>query len=449
MKNQISKFTIDTSITIITRISQLVLGIITSIIIARVLGPQGKGIYSLAILLPSLLVMFGNFGISQASVFYIGKKKYSPGEILANNIILSFLLGIISFLIGLIIILFFSNSLFPEIKKIYLFLALFLVPLQFFLNFVNYILLGLQRIKEFNFISILRSFIFLIFLLLFLLLFNLDIKAVIVANILSCFIGIIILYYLAKKIIGNFHLHFNKSYYKDAFRYGTKVYLGNIIGSLHYRLDIFLINIFLNPIAVGFYSIATALSEKIWLISQSAGTILFPRVSSEKDESRLKKFTPIVCRNVLFITAIGAIFLFVLGHWIITLLYSMRFLESILPFHILLIGSVTMSGWRVLANDLYGRGKPELNIYISLVSVVLNIILNILWIPKFGIAGAAWATSISYTFAFIIIVIVYIMISGNSILNIILIQKSDIALYRNIILSVSFYIKTIYNNIIN
>ena len=443
MKNQISKFTIDTSITIITRISQLVLGIITSIIIARVLGPQGKGIYSLAILLPSLLVMFGNFGISQASVFYIGKKKYSPGEILANNIILSFLLGIISFLIGLIIILFFSNSLFPEIKKIYLFLALFLVPLQFFLNFVNYILLGLQRIKEFNFISILRSFIFLIFLLLFLLLFNLDIKAVIVANILSCFIGIIILYYLAKKIIGNFHLHFNKSYYKDAFRYGTKVYLGNIIGSLHYRLDIFLINIFLNPIAVGFYSIATALSEKIWLISQSAGTILFPRVSSEKDESRLKKFTPIVCRNVLFITAIGAIFLFVLGHWIITLLYSMRFLESILPFHILLIGSVTMSGWRILANDLYGRGRPELNIYISLASVALNIILNILWIPNFGIAGAAWATSISYTFAFILIVIVYSKISKNSIARIILIEKSDIVLYRNIILSACFNIKKI------
>lgn len=49
--------------------------------------------------------------------------------------------------------------------------------------------------------------------------------------------------------------------------------------------------------------------------------------------------------------------------------------------------------WRILANDLYGRGKPELNIYVSLVSVMLNIILNILWIPKFGIAGAASATS--------------------------------------------------------
>ena len=450
MRKQISRFTIDTSITFVTRIFRLVLGIGSSIIIARVLGPQGKGIYSLVILLPELLEMFGNFGIGQASVFFIGKKKYSPGEILVNNIILSFLLGIIGFLIGLMIILFFSSSLFPGVAKVYLFLTLFLIPLQFFLNFVTYLLLGLQRIKEFNFIGIFQSFMFLISLLIFLLVFKLGIKAVIAADILSCFVGVVVLFYLTKRIIGNVHLHFNKSYFKDVFRYGTKVYLGNIIGFLHYRIDIFLINIFLNPIHVGFYSIATTLSEKVWLVSQSAGTVLFPKVSSETDEKRLKNFTPLVCRNVLLITAIGAILLFVLSYWFIILLYSNKFLNSVLPFQILLIGSVTMSGWRILANDLYGRGKPELNIYISLASVALNIILNILWIPNFGITGAAWATSISYTFAFILIVIVYAKISKNSIVRVILIEKSDIVLYRNIILSVYFNIKKIkYNKIIN
>jgi len=432
MKNHISKFTIDTSITFITRIVQLGLGIGTSVIIARVLGSQGKGIYSLAILLPSLLVMLGSLGIGQASVFYVGKKKYSPNKIFANNIILSFLLSIVCFLIGLVVILFFRDSLFPGIANIYLFLALFLIPFQFFLNFVNYILLGLQRIKEFNFISILQSFVFLILLSIFLLIFKFGVKTVIVSNILSCFIGSVALFYLAKKIIGNFHLHFNKSYFKDAFRYGFKVYLGNIIGFLHYRIDIFLINIFLNPIAVGLYSVATALSENIWLVSQSAGRVLFPKVSSETDEKRLNNFTPLICRNVLLITAIGAILLFVLGHWIITLLYSGKFLGSILPFKILLIGAVTMSGWRVLANDLYGRGRPELNIYISLASVTLNIILNILWIPKFGIAGAAWATTISYSVALIGILLVYSKISNNSIMKIIFIQKSDIALYKKL-----------------
>ena len=48
----------NTSITFMTRILQLILGVGISIIIARVLGPEGKGIYSLAILLSALLITF-------------------------------------------------------------------------------------------------------------------------------------------------------------------------------------------------------------------------------------------------------------------------------------------------------------------------------------------------------------------------------------------------------
>jgi len=433
MKKQIGKFTIDTSITFVARTLQLAFGIGISVIIARILGPQGKGIYSLAILLPVFLISFGNVGIGQASVFYVGKRIHLPKEIFGNNIILSFLLGIFSFFIGLIIILFFSDYLFPEIAKTYLFLALFLIPLQFFLSFINYLLLGMQRIKEYNFINIFQPFIFLVLLLIFLLTLKLGVEEVIVANILSCFATIIVLFYLAKRIIGVFHLCFNKSYIKDAFGYGFKLYLGNIIQFLHYRIDIFLVNIFLNPLAVGFYSIAVVLVEKIWLISQSAGIMLFPKVSSETNKKNLKEFTPLVCRNILLVTLIGAILLFFIGRLLIVFFYSEKFLNSILPFQILLIGAVTMSGWRILANDLYGRGRPELNIYISFMSVVLNIILNILWIPKFGIAGAAWATSVSYTFAFILILFIYSKISKNSIRNIIFIKASDFQVYSNIL----------------
>jgi O-antigen/teichoic acid export membrane protein len=194
----------------------------------------------------------------------------------------------------------------------------------------------------------------------------------------------------------------------------------------------FMVNIFLNPVAVGFYSIAVTLAEKIGLISESTGTILFPQVSSETNKERLNKFTPLVCRNTLFITMLCAIFLFLIGRWLIILLYSKEFSDSVLPFQILLIGSITISGWRILANDLYGRGKPLLNSYITGVSVIINIILNIIFIPKFGISGASWATAISYTIALIMITIVYSRISGNRITDILFVKKSDLKYYKNI-----------------
>jgi len=436
MEKHLVKFTEDTSITFVAQILDLGFHIGASIIIVRTLGPEGQGIYFLAILLPSFLLTFCNLGVAPSSIFYIGKKKYPVKEIIGNNVILSIFLGIIGFLIGLIIILFFSNSLFQGVARIYLFLALILLPLFLFVTFVNYVFLGLQKIKEFNSIIILQKFVFLILLSICLLIFKLGLKATIGANILSYLIIATILIYFIRKIIGVFKLKFNKFYIKNAFGYGFKVYISNIISFFHYRIGAFLINIFLNPIAVGFYSVAIALAEKLWLFSQSAGMVLFPKVSSETDEKRLKEFTPFVCRNVLLIAAIAAILLFFFGPLLITLFYSKKFLSSILPFQILLVGTVPMSGWQILANDLYGRGKPKLNIYISLTSVMLNIILNILLIPKFGIVGAAWATSVSYTFAFLAIAILYSRVSGNSISKIIFAQRSDLIFYKEFMDSV-------------
>ena len=56
-------------------------------------------------------------------------------------------------------VLLFGDPLFPGVAKIYLFLALFLVPLNFLFSFVSYLVLGLQKIKEYNFVSTLQSFI--------------------------------------------------------------------------------------------------------------------------------------------------------------------------------------------------------------------------------------------------------------------------------------------------
>ena len=432
----------NTSITFMTRILQLILGVGISIIIARVLGPEGKGIYSLAILLSALLITFSQFGISSASVFYIGRKKYPIKEVLGANIIFSILISFFAILVGLVIIFFFRDSIFPKVAKEYLLLALLLIPFRIFLNFILSVFIGLQKIKEYNFIQLMQIFIFLILISIFLLGFDFGIKAAIIAGILSCSSACIILFNQIKKKTDGLVFSLNKNLFKDFFSYGSKAYMGNVTTFLYLRIDMWMINIFLNPLAVGFYSIAVGLSEKIWLISQSAGTVLFPKVAAETNKKNLKEFTPIVNRNILFITMLIAILFLLLGRWIIVSLYSEKFLESVLPFQILLIGAVTLGGSRIITNDIAGRGKPMLNTYVAIASVILNILLNIILIPKFGIIGAAWATAISYSITFILKTIIYSKISGNSIAKIILIQKSDIALYKNFILSICFNKRT-------
>jgi len=99
--------------------------------------------------------------------------------------------------------------------------------------------------------------------------------------------------------------------------------------------------------------------------------------------------------------------------------------------HILLIGTLAVSGSRILANDLAGRGRPVINTYIAIVSATLNIILNAIFIPRNGISGAALASAISYFFMFFLKAIIYGIISGNKIKDIILIKKSDFKFYEN------------------
>jgi len=88
-----------------------------------------------------------------------------------------------------------------------------------------------------------------------------------------------------------------------------------------------------------------------------------------------------------------------------------------------------MSVWAVLANDISGRGRPMLNTYIGGMSLVVNVLLNILWIPMYGINGAALASTVSYGVTLVVQLFVYCRVSGNSWTNVLLPQPGDWVLY--------------------
>ena len=423
-------FTKNTAITFTARVISLIVGIGTSITIARLLGPEGKGIYTMAALLPSLVVTFGNLGIGPATVYYVARGQHPRKEILGTNILLGALTGAIGVLAGLVMILFFREGIFPGVPPGYLFLALLMIPMNIFFSYVNYILLGAQHIKEFNLVSILHAGLFLIFIVLALWGLKAGVMGALAAGVISWFLTDVAVFFWARRATGGISFHVNPSYIKDTLTYGIKAHLGNILGFLNYRVDMFFVNGFLSPAAVGFYSIGVGLVEKLWMVSQAASTVLFPRVAAETEEQRRKEFTPLIARSVLWVTALGAVVIFFVSPWIVGLLYSSAFLPAVRPLQILLPGIVTLSVGRVLANDIAGRGRVMLNNYAGLVTVVTNVLLNILWIPRYGIAGAALASTVSYTLAFLTQLFLYTRLSGNRWTVVVLPQRGDWALYR-------------------
>jgi len=423
------KFVRGATITFISGVLNLLLGIGASVILARILGPEGRGIYALATLLPSLIVTFGNLGIGPATVYYVARGEFRRQEILGNNILLSLGIGGLGVLAGLFVVLFFHEAVFPGVSSGYLLLALALVPVEFFFSYVSYMLLGAQRIKEFNYVQIAQSGLFLGAIALALLGLKAGVTGAIIAGLFTRVIVGATVFRLALRIAGGIDLKPNTSYIKRATSYGVQAHLSNILGFLNHRADMFLVNWFLGPSAVGLYSVGVGLVEKLWMVSFAASTVLFPWVAAETEEQKRKEFTPLVARTVLWMTALASLILAFLSKWIVLLLYSEAFLPAVGALRALLIGITTLSAGRVLSNDIAGRGFPGLNIYTGLAAVTTNVVLNLLWIPRYGIVGAAWASTVSYTVSFLGALFFYCQLSGNQWTKVVLPQSGDWALY--------------------
>ena len=103
-----------------------------------------------------------------------------------------------------------------------------------------------------------------------------------------------------------------------------------------------------------------------------------------------------------------------------------------MPLLILLPGVIAISLGKVLCSYLGGIGKPVFATYASLAALIVNIGLNVLLIPKWGIAGAALATSISYSLDTVIIFIVFSKLAKIKPIDILVVKLEDIKSYLRI-----------------
>lgn len=420
----------------------MVLGFASTIIIARVLGPEKQGIYTLVVLLPNMLVTFLNVGIGPASVYYVGKQKYSIETIVSTNIFLALIISAISIVIGILSIVLFRDTFFKGVPIIYLFIILSVLPLLFANSFLQAVFQGLQDFKVFNLVAIFGSIMNLVFLIIVVLLLRLNVIGAIISFFASVIAPtlILIIYLKKRNIIVRFK-YISKEFIKDSLIYGYKAHLSNILAFVNYRADILMISYFLSPAAVGIYNVAVSIAEKLWFISQPVSTVLFPRISSMKSDDERNKLTAVVARNVLFISLIVAVILYFIIDILIVFIFGEQYKLASKVIKILLVGITLFSAERILSNDLAGRGKPEINLYTSLFTVATNVALNIVLIPISGILGAALATSITYSLAFILKIVIFCKITKVGFLSIILINKNDIKLYKNMYANIKRRIK--------
>ncbi|MDN5201644.1 oligosaccharide flippase family protein [Fulvivirgaceae bacterium BMA10] len=424
----------NTILTFFQQTAGILVGLVTSIFIARLLGPDGQGQLALLILLPMMLYSFLNMGISPSTIYFLGRKETDRNTILKTNFYSTILLSLIALLAGFIVITLFHDKFFDGVpEKLLLLILPVAIPIFFNQNF-RVFFQGIENFRSYNLTVLFEKISYLLLLVIALYFLKFQLMGAMASFIFTQLILLLLIVLLLSN--DGFSLRkgaFSSDYLKGSLVYGIKSYLSNILAFLNYRIDILLISYFLETIEVGLYFLAVSIAEKLWVGSNSISAVLFARLSnmsSDKDKTHL---TAMVSRHIFNLSCIGALITGLLSFWFIPLIFGNSFEGSIAPFLYLLPGIAFGAVSKIISNDFSGKGKPEINTYVAVFLLTENIILNIILIPKLGLVGAALATSITYSTNAIVKIIIFAKINKVRVSNCLFLRGSDLVLYKTLL----------------
>lgn len=416
-------------VTFAGQILSLVLILLSNILITRVLGPEGKGVMSLLMAFPVITVMISMLGLDEATVYFLGSKKFEYSEILGWAILNTLVISVIS--IGVLLILrnWLSTTVIKNISSEFLMIVIFCIPFQIFYQYECAILLGQRNIFGYNLLTILRNLMLLLAQLVLIIKYGLrgGIYSILLGFAISALAGILLI-----RKLGKLRIPKQKDFEKKSISYGTRSVLGLIFHYLTRRLDLFIINFFLNPAQVGFYSISLMLAELPWYIPQAFGTVLFPVVSG-MEKAEANRFSALICRNTIFITVIACLLLAVIAKPVINIFFTAKFYPALIPFYINLPRTIALGIARVLGGNFQGTGKPEYGTIMAFVSFVITLILDFLFIPRWGITGAAIATTIANTLSLGLGLYIFIKSSKISLTEMLFVRWNEVKNYRQLV----------------
>jgi O-antigen/teichoic acid export membrane protein len=439
MKVQENTFLSNSIITLTRQVASIVIGVIILYIVAKGLGPSGQGHYTLITYLPTMLMTFLNFGFNSSTVFFISRKKVDVNSAFSTNIILGLGLAIISMLIGDLVIHILASTHFKNIDSGLLQLSLFALPGMFLMIFLQTILQGIQHFKSFNTALVVQQFSTLFFLIVFLFIFDLGLKGAILSFTFGYICAVIyMIVFLVKYADASFSFRaFSFDHFKEMVIYGLKAHVSNVMTFLNYRLDVLLLGYFLTEYSVGIYTVAVSLGERLSIFSQSFSQVLLPRVAASNHEEDRNKVTSMLSRTILALVITVSVCIILFSD-IVFRLFLPEYLKSSLLLKLLLPGLTFLTVEKILSNDLAGRGKPELNMYVSFFNVAFNVILNLFLIPTIGVKGAAISSSITYICSFIIKAFIYKSVTKLKFNEFLLLKKSDFGLMKKVYQSLRY-----------
>lgn len=405
------------------------------IVAARNFGPEGYGLFSLAMIVSSVFITIASFGLASGSFrflsLYKSKEEYEKMRYVFRFtkrfiIISSIVFGILSYLLAEYISL---NLLHNE--NLIPFLKIFSVSIPFSAIMSVY-LSGLRAFEEIgwgSFISNIFQNIVKLGILIFLIFLGWSSESIAISHLTTAILSLGLTYYVcriyAKDLFIKSKLNGDKTKKKivsELISYSWPlVFLGSIILIFDWA-DSFVIGYFNGVIDVGFYNIAYSISTLFVIVPELFMQLFLPLIIKEyanKNNKFIEEMSKQVGKWIFMINIPLFIIMILFPGAIINILFGEQYFAAKTPLVILAIGGFLSSLFIALCNNLISmKGKSKLILFNLIGVSIFNLILNIILVPKYGMNGAAFSTSLTW-----LILTTILLFEVKSNLNIIPLRK--------------------------
>jgi O-antigen/teichoic acid export membrane protein len=421
----------DALLTIGTRFGLAILIFSTDIVLARLLGADAKGRFTLVLLFSQLAALVVGWGMDSALGVVAGRDRESARSGFANAVIWSAVVGgfavvISGWLYGLPTDVRPRGplaGLIPNLSAAQFTYAALAIPGELFFSIGLFALLGRKRIASYSAIRLLRRLMLLIGIVGVAFVSHLSLDRALVINIATLVLTAAAIAWAARRD-GVAGVHPSATLLREELAFGNRVILGTIAERLQFRADSFIINAFQGVRQTGVYSVTSGLAETLWYVPNALGTVMFSRAVDPKADAG--RIAAVLTRTTIAVALVTAVPAFVLGPRLVRLVYGTQFTDAGVALRLILPGIVAYSVVAVLSRYIVGRGRPGIGTFVLLTGLGLNIAANLILVPRFGINGAAASSSISYGLTALLTLAVFRRLSGRGIVETLIIRRSDL-----------------------
>lgn len=392
--------------TLITKFSSAFLGFATIVLVSRALGTAGKGeqaivVYNIYVLL-LLFTLIGN-----STLVYLASRR-DAGNLLSVSL---------SWVAGLSALLFAFFLLFPRFAFPYILVSIPIAAIAAVGEINQFLLLGKERIREANLVKLFYPLVcFSVMGIMWLFDRLSGVRDCILSICLGYFAALVYGVWLLKGEYRSIkRLSFKEffSVFKTLFFLGATKQLGSIAQSLNYRFSFYILGFFCGESLVGIYSNGASLGEAVMLFGSSLALVQYSTLSNSRNALGAKRLTwQMGAVNALFSLLALAVLCFV-PEKVYVLLFGAGFEGVRSVVRMLSAGLLLLGISSNFTQYFYSKGNFRISTVASLVGLAVTLVGSLVFVPAYGIRGAALTASASYCTTFLIELFFFLRFSST------------------------------------